>query len=82
MTGGIVIILMGVFPPFTYTFSLLSTNQSKPAGYSLIISPPKPEKDAPAYGIRLDTSRLIVQWAIVAIATGIGVLLSQKRRTE
>src|SRR5688500_6641991 len=45
---------MGVFPPWTYTFSYPGSKQAKPAGYAAIWSPPPAEKNSPAFGIKLD----------------------------
>jgi len=78
--GAVVAISMGLIPPWSYTFNFLSTSQFKPAGYCLIVSPPQPEKDAPAYGVQLDGNRLVIQWIVVAIATGASLALLHRRQ--
>jgi len=72
--AGVIFVAMGLFPPWTYTLDMQSIHREKPAGYALIVSPPNPEKDAPAFGVRLDISRLLIQWLVLAAATG-GLLL-------
>ena len=69
------IVLMGVFPPWTYTFTYQFAASSRPAGYSFILTPPPREQDTPVYGIVLDVPRLLVQWSIVLGAVGLGWLL-------
>lgn len=70
-----IIILMGLFPPWTYTLHTSRIQRERPAGYSLIFSPPEPERDAPAFGVRIDVTRLTIQWLLVMFAGGLGVLL-------
>jgi hypothetical protein len=77
-----IFIAMGLSPPWTYTLDIQSIHREKPAGYALIIAPPTPEKDAPAFGVRLDISRLLVQWLVLAAATGRAVLLANGPRAE
>ena len=74
ISSGVIFVAMGLFPPWTYTLDAQSIHREKPAGYALIILPPNPEKDAPAFGVRLDVSRLSIQWLILVAATG-GLLL-------
>ena len=78
--GAIIAIFMGLFPPWAYTFDYQSTSSAKPAGYSLILSPPDPEDNMPTFGVRLDSNRLFIQWIVVAFATGAGIALLHKRR--
>jgi hypothetical protein len=79
ISGAIVIILMGLIPPWTYTFNYKSVSRTKPAGYALIIVPPPPEKKHVAAGVELDFKRLLVQWLITGIATGIGFALAHTK---
>lgn len=76
--GVAVIILMGLFPPWTYTFKYKTAYSNEPAGYGFILSPPKKKSKALAHGIELDITRLSVQWIIVLMATGLGVFLTSK----
>ena len=77
-----IFIAMGVFPPWIYTLDAESIHREKPAGYALIIAPPPPERKAPAFGVRLDISRLLVQWLVLGAATVGAVLLAKEPRVE
>jgi len=70
---------MGLFPPWIHTLDLESIHREKPAGYALIISPPKPERNTPFFGVKIDIARLFVQWGVVAAATGLGLLLARSK---
>lgn len=80
LAGTALFILMGLFPPWTYTGD---TGHEKPAGYALIITPPEPpsvlgrvyRRFKDVKGVKLDWSRLIVQWLVVAAATGVAMFL-------
>lgn len=79
IAASVIFVIMGIFPPWTYTFNGESIHSEKPAGYELIISPPKPERGNgdPESGIRLDMTRLLVQWLVLFVATG-GLLLLKR----
>ena len=79
VAGALVIILMGLIPPWTYTFNYKSVQRTKPAGYALIIAPPPPEKLHMAAGVELDFIRLLVQWVITGIAMGVGFALAHTK---
>ena len=76
MVGIGIIILMGLFPPWTNTFHYKTAYSKKPAGYAFILTPPKKRAQSIAYGIELDVTRLIVQWMIIFMATGLVVMLT------
>jgi hypothetical protein len=77
------IVLMGAFPPWVYTFLGDGGGFSEEsAGYHFVASPPGKQKPYPAFGVRLDVARLLVQWAIVAAITGIGLLFPSKPRDD
>lgn len=79
LIAGIVIILVCcLFPPWICTYKAESRYSENPAGYALIISPPDPESSN-RFGIKLDTSRLLLQLFIVFIATGAGVLIFEDK---
>jgi hypothetical protein len=78
----IIFVAMGLCPPWTYTIDIQSVHREKPAGYALIIDPPLPETNAPAQGVRLDVFRLLLQWLVLAGATGGAVLLAKGSRTK
>jgi len=81
LVGIAVIVLMGICPPWKHTFKYKSINSEEPAGYGLIVYPPSAEGYGPAgYGIKIDFSRLLIQWAVTAAVTGGGVLLTAKQK--
>ena len=67
--GVAVVILMGLFPPWTYTFSHNPSISKEPAVYGFILEPPKKKKNSVSFGLELDITRLSVQWIIVLMAT-------------
>lgn len=75
VVGVSVMILMGLFPPWTHTFKYKSVDSREPAGYSFILTPPEKKQQSIPFGIELDVTRLSVQWIIVILATGLGVML-------
>jgi hypothetical protein len=80
IVGIIAIVVMGIFPPWTYTFKYESTYSEVPAGYSLILIPPAPRNTSYVHGVKLDISKLIIQWLIITASTGLGIfLLSNKK---
>jgi hypothetical protein len=76
-----IIIVMGLFPPWTYTCKVGGFYSEKPMGYQFIFWPPTPEGDNPRYGIYLDFKRLFLQWFLVAIST-FGALLWLKIKNK
>lgn len=77
--GAVIAILMGLFPPWSYTSYFQFVGQSNPAGYSFIFRPPSPQTDKPFAGVELDSNRLIVQWIIVAIAISVVLALLHRK---
>ncbi len=82
MSVVVVAILMGLFPPWTYTFKAKTAYSKEPAGYGFILAPPKKKSQGGAHGIELDVTRLSVQWIIVLMATGLGVFLTSATKKE
>jgi hypothetical protein len=80
MTGIAVAVMMGVFPPWTDTFFFDSGAQGRiqsqaPARYSFILVPPQaPEQVQMFHTFTIDIGRLFVQWVIVALAVGGGLV--------
>jgi len=72
LVGVAVFVLMGLLPPWTYGGVV-------PAGYRFIASPPKTEG---FWGVKIDMSRLLIQWAVTIAASGVGVLVTAKRKDE
>lgn len=77
--GVVVILLMGAVPPWTYTFKHTSTYSERPAGYYFIVSPPSPIAASRAHGIKIDASRLFIQWITTIVAVSIGLMLAAKK---
>ena len=73
---------IGAYPPWNYTLDYESAHREKPAGYFWIFSSPKPESTAPAYGIRVDLTRLSVQWLVLVVGVGGSVVLTTLPRRD
>jgi hypothetical protein len=71
----IIMIFMGVFPPWKQAFKFEEYQNENPAGYGFIFSPPRPHSIA--YSVSLDVSRLLVQWVVVILAAGLFIFLSR-----
>ena len=82
IVGVVIILLMGAFPPWKHTFKASTTYSETDAGYSLILSPPPAKGQSYRQGIKIDITRLIIQWAITIIATAAGILLSAEKKKE
>jgi len=78
IVAGAIFVGMGLFPPWTHTFNAESGHHEKPAGYALIVAPPKPEFHKAFFGVRLDISRLLIQWVVLFAATGGLILFTNK----
>jgi len=80
LTIGIIVVLVCcLFPPWVHTFKAKSIYSEESAGYSLIVYPPQRKSNNPRFGVKLDTSRLLLQIFIISIATGAGVLLTKRK---
>ena len=72
--GIIIIVIMGIYPPWEYTFGKEYVPKiTLPGGYWPIYGPPKPE----GAGTEIDFSRLLIQWIMVALVTG-GTIVTLK----
>src|ERR1017187_48672 len=79
-------ILTGLFPPWQFTtdkdsvnggriaFSYVPPSQGvhsrKPAGYSLLFTPPTNPDNSEGNGVQIDLGRLILEWAVLSAITG------------
>lgn len=72
----VIIALMGIAPPWVYTYSRENTYSEEPAGYGLIVSPPPRKAEYATHGIRIDTSRLLIQWVVVLAIGAVGILVT------
>ena len=61
--GIIVMLLIGLFPPWIDTIYTEKYNQETPRGYFLIFSPPEAHSYG-VYGVKIDITRLVIQWLI------------------
>ena len=77
--GVALIVLMGLFPPWVYTRDARSVHSRKSAGYYFIFTPPAPEYNYSSNGVRLDVSRLLIQWLVVATSVAGFFLISKKQ---
>jgi len=71
--AAVAFVLTGLFPPWLQTLNLESIHERTVAGYSCVFSPPQPKAhgwDREFYGIERDTSRLLVEWSCIVVATG------------
>jgi hypothetical protein len=79
------ILLMGVMPPWRETFrNSRGVSSERPAQYAPLWNPPERPGEGTwglQFGIRLDTSRLLMQWSLVGIIT-IGAILTVRRSGE
>ena len=84
LLGAGVVLAMGIYPPwvlvthnvFPSRVVATETQTEVPAGYSWIWEPPKSD-DSNVYrshSVKLDLSRLLVQWVVAAFAVGAGML--------
>jgi hypothetical protein len=84
--ASVVILVSGLFPPWLYTFYRTGTHDGfggrseKSAGCYFIFTPPPPDNYYPAYGVRLDMERLLVEWVSILAAAGLvgGILWTHK----
>lgn len=74
-------VFAGCYPPWVRTFDRTGTHRQTPAGYSLIFLPPSPEDNFNA-GVRIDITRLSIEWVLIASAASAALLLSPKESRE
>ena len=85
--GVVVFVLMGLFPPWTTNAPTEMKNSGTPYGYGFIGSPPDPHErkwsnSGRRYGIKIDTTRLLIQWIVIIVASSGGVLIKGGRKDE
>lgn len=89
VAGALLFLLSGLFPPWVYTYDRngdAGGHTQKPAGYKFIFSPPSPETH-PQYsglniffGVRVDFSRLLIQWSTIGGLVGFCLFLSSNSK--
>lgn len=72
----IVIVSMGLFPPWTQSMQFSGQDLSKHLGYSFIFTPPK--SIISGFDGKINVITLLVQWAVVALLGG-GLIYYFKR---
>ena len=77
--GIAVIVLMGIFPPWISKVEILNSTNQRNAGYGCILNPPT--TNSPTWYVRIDTSRLSVQWVVIAVITS-GLILTFKGKKD
>ena len=80
--GMVIIIIMALFPPWAHTFKSRAFYREQPAGYSFIGSAPARRYKSGAEGIKIDTTRLFLQWFVTIFACSCCVILASKRKDE
>lgn len=78
--AALLFVAAGVCPPWIYTVDGQSIHSQRPAGYALVMAPPAPEQSGAAFGVKLDFSRLAVQWLVLTALTGGALLLAERPR--
>jgi hypothetical protein len=71
--AAIIFVATCLFPPWQYTADRNGSegfHSRKPAGYSSIFSPPTPKYEGVNYGVQIDSSRLGIEWAAIAVVAG------------
>ncbi len=71
MAGLVVIVLMGLFPPWVHTVHVKELKIDRAGSYGFLFSPPAPDQNnfpwKNMWGVHLDVSRLLMQWILVVI---------------
>ncbi len=73
----VVIILMGLFPPWVEKLKTKDLQLERPLGYGFILSPPEPSNSN--FSISIDFSRLFLQWVILILITGLCIYLYSRK---
>jgi CheY-like chemotaxis protein len=87
LCGAIAFVWCGLFPPWLYTVYQTGTRDEagvrseSDAGYCFILAPPRPRAEAPAYGVKLDTGRLLIEWVCILAATGAAWAIFRTQKT-
>jgi len=81
--GVAIVLLMGIVPPWKHQIRISEKVTFEPAGYGFIFSPPKPKahQGAPNRPY-IQFSRLLLQWALVAVIAGVIVNALKRKEDE
>lgn len=66
--GMVIMVIMGLWPPWKEIFNWLNIHNEKPVGYYFILEPPEPKSRAISFTI--DLPRLLIQWFLVILIVG------------
>jgi hypothetical protein len=75
----IIIILVGVIPPWKQSLTTEKYQHEKPLGYGFIFYPPRLSDDFYAYSVSIDFSRLFLQWVVVILVAGLLIFIKGRR---
>jgi|WetSurMetagenome_2_1015567.scaffolds.fasta_scaffold1208274_1 hypothetical protein len=78
----VVIVLTGLFPPWVQTFKKDGMYSEKSLGYFIIISPPHPESTFRALGIKIDFSRLFLQWFLIGLIGASAIVFTTDKKEK
>jgi len=82
VAGMALIVVMALYPPWTYTFKYQSVYSENPAGYESIVSPPSSESGRMSEGVKVDLTRLLLQFLAVSLLAGIGFILASEPKNK
>lgn len=85
IVGIVAFVVIGMFPPWLYTHKGASINTVEPAGYSFIAIPPRIKYETiKKYdsSVKLDISRIVIQWVTVFVSTGLVVFLLWEKKNK
>ena len=68
LTAGVIVLLMGLFPPWQEFTAHRQVYMERPAGRAFVFSAPRPQQLA---SIEIDRTRLFLGWGLVAVALGL-----------
>jgi len=74
------IIIMCLFPPWKYIIISTESGSSTeyPVGYSFIITPPDKKDGGFFHGVKIDITRLLIQFIIIGCSSICLILIDQK----
>ena len=87
LCGAIAFVWCGLFPPWLYTYYQTGTRDfagmrsQTDAGYFFILAPPRPLDRHQAYGVKLDTGRLLIEWACILAISGAAWVIFRTQKT-
>ena len=81
--GIVLIVIMGLYPPWIITGSWQGGQTENPGGYYFLTNPPTPDyKETTGIpGAKVDFSRLVIQWIIVVVIAG-GLIISVRSKSN